>query len=104
METQLYLRNATTLKLDITKCNGCSMCVEVCPHDVFRMLNKRADILNMDRCMECGACMRNCPENAIDVRAGVGCAAAIIFSKTTGGEVTCGCGEGEDTEESACCS
>ena len=29
--------------------------------------------------MECGACALNCPQEAIEVNAGVGCAAAIII-------------------------
>lgn len=29
-------------------------------------------------CMECGACAINCPVEAISVRPGVGCAAAIV--------------------------
>jgi ferredoxin len=46
-------------------------------------------------CMECGACATNCPASAITVDAGVGCAAAVIYSWFTGKEPTCGCGEGE---------
>ncbi len=31
--------------------------------------------------MECGACARNCEPGAIQVQAGVGCAAAVILGK-----------------------
>jgi NAD-dependent dihydropyrimidine dehydrogenase PreA subunit len=76
-----YLKNVATLKLDQTKCNGCRMCINVCPHAVFALENKHAVIANHDACMECGACARNCETGAISVKAGVGCAAAVINSK-----------------------
>jgi ferredoxin len=76
-----YLSNVSTLKLDAAKCTGCGMCRIVCPHAVFAIQEKKARITDSDACMECGACSRNCPENALAVRAGVGCAAAVIFSR-----------------------
>lgn len=98
-----YLKNVTTLKYDKAKCNGCTMCTMVCPHGVFSMNHQKAQIMDKDACMECGACARNCPQQAISVRPGVGCAAAIIFSKLTGADkITCGCSD-QDTKDSACC-
>ena len=73
-----YLRDVVTLKLDEDKCTGCGMCLEVCPHAVFRMNSRRVEIVDRDACMECGACSRNCPFDAVSVRTGVGCAAAVI--------------------------
>jgi NAD-dependent dihydropyrimidine dehydrogenase PreA subunit len=86
-----YLPNVVTLELDAAKCTGCRTCTQVCPHGVFAMENKRARIADRDACMECGACARNCPENAVSVRSGVGCAAAIITGYWRGGEPTCSC-------------
>jgi ferredoxin len=84
-----YLEN--TLVLDVEKCNGCSMCVTVCPHNVFAINEHRAQIVNSTACMECGACKRNCASGAIRVHNGVGCAAAMISSALKGRkEVTCG--------------
>ena len=74
----IYLKNVVTLKLDQEKCTGCGTCLEVCPHAVFQMNGRHAEIRNRDACMECGACSRNCPFGAIFVQAGVGCAAAVI--------------------------
>jgi NAD-dependent dihydropyrimidine dehydrogenase PreA subunit len=91
MNGLVYLKNVVTLELDPEKCNGCRMCIIVCPHAVFGIENKQAVILHKDLCMECGACMKNCPENAISVRSGVGCAAGIINGILKGTEPTCDC-------------
>ena len=91
-----YLRNVVTLQLDAEKCRGCGMCVEVCPHRIYRLENKKAVIGDRDACMECGACARNCAHEAINVRAGVGCAAAVLASRGGKKPVACGC-------ETACC-
>ncbi|MBA3037222.1 MAG: 4Fe-4S dicluster domain-containing protein [Desulfobacterium sp.] len=73
-----YLRNVATLKLNIKKCIGCGRCLEVCPHQVFSLAEKKAIITNFDACMECGACAINCPSTAIFVDSGVGCATGLI--------------------------
>ncbi len=87
-----YLTNVATLEMDAQKCTGCGMCLEVCPHQVFKMNGKIARIVNRDACMECGACSKNCPAGALNVQAGVGCAAAVINSLLgrNGGECCCG--------------
>ena len=84
MNGLVYLSNVVTLELDPLKCNGCRMCTIVCPHNVFEMVNKKAVIVNRDLCMECGACRRNCSTGAINVKAGVGCASAVINSFAKG--------------------
>ena len=78
MNSLVYLRNVTTLRVDEKKCVGCGMCLTVCPHEVLNLPNGKVQIVNGDACMECGACGRNCPTQAISVKAGVGCAAAVI--------------------------
>ncbi|MBE0555592.1 MAG: 4Fe-4S binding protein [Proteobacteria bacterium] len=78
MNRLTYLEDVVTLELDETKCTGCRTCLEVCPHAVFQMNSRHVEIRDRDACMECGACMRNCPTEAISVKAGVGCAAAVI--------------------------
>ncbi len=86
-----YLRNIATLELDATRCTGCGMCLDVCPHAVFRQTNGTAEIADRDACMECGACALNCPAGAIEVRPGVGCAAALLAAKLKKSDAPC-CG------------
>jgi NAD-dependent dihydropyrimidine dehydrogenase PreA subunit len=88
-----YIEDAVTLQFETARCNGCGLCVAVCPHAVFRMEQKRAALADRGACMECGACARNCAAGAIRVRAGVGCAAGVLAGLAAGTEPTCGgCG------------
>ena len=89
--SSIYLKNVVTLSLKEEMCSGCGRCLEVCPHNVFAMLNKRAAIVQRDACMECGACARNCAWDAISVQAGVGCAAALLHAKLHKTSIECGC-------------
>ena len=93
-----YISSVIKLELDQDKCIGCGMCVNVCPHNVFEMENKKAKIINKDLCMECGACRKNCPAMAIEENNGVGCAYAIINGMIKGKKATCG----DDDEASSC--
>lgn len=92
MDNMIYLKDVATLEMEEQKCTGCGMCLEVCPHTVFKMQGKIAQIACRDACMECGACSRNCPVGAISVQAGVGCAAAVInlLLGRNGGDCCCG--------------
>jgi ferredoxin len=67
------------------------MCTDVCPHGVFILENGKAAITDRDACMECGACEKNCPFTAVEVKTGVGCAAAVMNGLLTGEEPSCGC-------------
>jgi len=99
MNDFVYLKDVVTLELDPEKCNGCGMCLKVCPHEVFRLKAGKANIINRDSCMECGACSLNCAMEAIFVKSGVGCAAGIINGLLNNSEPTCGCSDGQ----SGCC-
>jgi NAD-dependent dihydropyrimidine dehydrogenase PreA subunit len=94
MSQMTYLRDVVTLKLDEAKCTGCGTCMEVCPHAVFQMNSRHVEIRDRDACMECGACSRNCPFNAISVKSGVGCAAAVIGAMLGRTDQPC-CGPGD---------
>ncbi len=103
-----YLANVVTLDLDEKVCNGCGMCVTVCPHRVFEIAgreavtpgdescldcgacidgddclfetsSRKAVVIDRDACIECGACALNCPVDAIRVQTGTGCATAVLL-------------------------
>jgi NAD-dependent dihydropyrimidine dehydrogenase PreA subunit len=81
-----------TLVYNSELCNGCGMCAAVCPHAVFSMQSRKAELVKPQACMECGACQLNCITGAITVESGVGCATAMIISALKGQqEVTCDC-------------
>ncbi len=96
-----YLPEVVTLELDPTRCDGCRMCLRVCPQGVFTFVDKRAEIADRDACMECGACALNCEAGALTVRSGVGCAEAILRGMLSGTEPTCDCGTAD--EKTSCC-
>jgi NAD-dependent dihydropyrimidine dehydrogenase PreA subunit len=84
-----YQVNTLVLKPEL--CNGCGMCVAVCPHAVFAMHGRRAELARPQACMECGACQLNCVMGAIGVDSGVGCAAAMMRAALLRQpEATCG--------------
>jgi len=84
-----YLHDVTTLRVFDDRCTGCGMCTVVCPHGVLVLENGSASVVDRDACMECGACARNCPVEAVTVRAGVGCAQAVINSALGRGSASC---------------
>ena len=88
-----------TLAYQPRLCTNCGLCSIVCPQGVFASGETRAKLVNRAACIECGACMLNCEPGAIEVQAGVGCAAAMIQVALTGQkEPACGCGD-----EAGCC-
>jgi ferredoxin len=92
MKDFIYYPEVLTLELDMTKCNNCGMCMKVCPHEVFTLLDKKIRIARREYCMECGACKRNCSQDAISVNVGdmCGCAAGIIEGALKGTAPACG--------------
>jgi len=93
-----YLKDVATIEVDLARCTGCGLCLEVCPRKVLELPARKIAVRDRDACIECGACAINCPAKALKVNAGVGCAEAIFNSMLRGGPPTCGCGEG-----SSCC-
>lgn len=58
---------AWQVEVDKEKCAGCEECIEVCPVDVFELVDGKADPVNMDECLGCESCVEVCEEDAITV-------------------------------------
>lgn len=52
-----------SVRLDDSKCQGCTNCVKRCPTEAIRIRNKKAYIIS-DKCIDCGECIRLCPHHA----------------------------------------
>ena len=54
----------TPVIFEESACNGCNICLEVCPMDIFGPnpeANKPPLVLHGDECRYCGACWMRCP-------------------------------------------
>ena len=47
------------------KCNGCGVCVKLCPSGAWSIEDGVAVWKGMNLCLECGACFNACPTEAI---------------------------------------
>ncbi|MFH1775321.1 MAG: ferredoxin family protein [Chloroflexota bacterium] len=56
-------------QIDWEGCNGCGVCSDICPMDVFIMdeATQKAVIRYPEECMTCFECERECDTGAIEV-------------------------------------
>ena len=54
---------AEKIDFDITKCNACGDCLEVCPVDALSIYHK--DFVIQEECTGCGKCVKVCDKNAL---------------------------------------
>lgn len=54
--------------VDSTRCDGCGLCVRVCPNAVFVVSGGKAGVTG-SRCLGCGHCVAACPQEAVMVNA-----------------------------------
>ena len=53
--------------VDESKCSGCEECVEVCPVDVFEIVDGKSSPVNSEECLGCESCIEVCEDDAIVV-------------------------------------
>ena len=47
------------------KCDGCNLCVQICPNHVLELQNKKAVVAHPQKCDYSGLCEQICPQQAI---------------------------------------
>ncbi|MCL6446628.1 MAG: 4Fe-4S binding protein [Armatimonadetes bacterium] len=52
-------------RVDLEKCTGCGTCADVCPNEVFEIVDDKSQVIHPDDCTACEQCMMECPEEAI---------------------------------------
>lgn len=55
--------------IDLGSCNGCGICVRICPNDVFKVTraDKKPSIAYQEDCTICRLCEEECKPGAISV-------------------------------------
>jgi len=54
--------------VDNEKCTGCEECVNVCPQEVFRIVDAKSDPYQTSECVFCESCLGVCPTTAITIK------------------------------------
>ena len=53
--------------VDKEKCEGCEECIEVCPVDVYEMVDGKSEPVNAEECLGCESCVEVCETEAITI-------------------------------------
>jgi ferredoxin len=55
------------IKIDEEKCNGCGLCIPICPEGALQIIDNKVRIVSDLYCDGLGACLEFCPQGAITV-------------------------------------
>lgn len=55
------------IRIDESKCIGCSLCVNACTQDALKLIDNKAVLVSDDYCDGLGMCLPQCPVDAITV-------------------------------------
>ena len=61
-----------SVRLDVSRCRGCTNCLKHCPTEAIRIRDGRAHIID-EKCIDCGACAENCTTHCIKTEDLRGC-------------------------------
>jgi len=63
--------DAVQAVVDPVRCDGCALCLDVCPFQAISLLelgdDKKVVAINPAQCKGCGCCMATCPKEGVDV-------------------------------------
>jgi len=60
-------RSLIRLKINPDRCNGCTLCQQVCPGDAISGVKKEVHVIQQEQCTRCRSCVDVCPEEAIEI-------------------------------------
>jgi NAD-dependent dihydropyrimidine dehydrogenase PreA subunit len=55
------------ITIDKEKCDGCESCVDICPFEVYELVDGKSEAVKADECEGCLSCVEACPQEAITV-------------------------------------
>ncbi|NHJ21396.1 MAG: 4Fe-4S dicluster domain-containing protein [Candidatus Lokiarchaeota archaeon] len=53
------------VEVDLDRCIGAAECIDVCPAEVYELVDGKVIAENIGECTDCMACLDVCPTNAI---------------------------------------
>ncbi len=53
--------------IDADKCTGCGECVDICPVEVYEMVDGKSDPVKAEDCLGCESCIEVCEFDAVTV-------------------------------------
>ena len=71
--TEAIFEGDVICEIDADKCVECeghfdtNQCVDVCPVEVFEMVDEKSSPVNAEECLGCESCVEVCEEDAITV-------------------------------------